>query len=111
MLDSQAIAESNQKLLLSFHEVNLKEMFANGITSFQFQGLMKPSDLLCDRFFLNEDRPEIPVCGEGRDRRFVKLTVVFPDPEKHVADGGRVDFLIDFECVHCGYGLRGFNTA
>lgn len=28
------------------------------------------------------------------------MTVIFPDPEKHVADGRGVDFLIDFECVH-----------
>ena len=68
VLDSHAVAESDEKLLLPFHEVNLKEVFADGVAGFEFKSLMKPDDLLCDRFFLNEDRSEISVCGEGRDR-------------------------------------------
>ena len=72
---------------------------------------MKPGNLIGDRFFLNENGAKIPVCSEGGDRRFVELAVTFPDPEKHVADEGGVDCLIDFECFHSSFYLGGVNTA
>lgn len=111
MLDPHAIAKSDQKVLLTFHEVNLEKVFPNGVAGFELECFVKPRDLICDRFFLNKNRTKIPVCSEGGDRRFVELAVAFPDPEKHVADEGGVDCLIDFECFHSLFCLRGVNTA
>ena len=106
MIDLHAIAKSNQKLLLTFHEINLEKVLPDGVAGLKFERFVKPGDLICDRFFFNENRTKIPVCGKSGDRRFVELTVIFPDPEKHVADEGRGDFLIDFECFHSWFCLR-----
>lgn len=111
VFDAHAVTKSDEKFLLPLHEVNLKEMLADGVAGFKFQSFVKPGNLICDRFFLDENGAELPVCGECGDRRFIKLTVIFPDPEKHVADERRVDFLIDFECFHSLFCLGGVNTA
>ena len=110
MLDAHAIAESFQEFLMSLHEIHLKEMFANVVAGAEFESLVEPGNLVGDGLFFNKDRAKTPVGSEGGYGRLIEFALVFPNPEKHVADEGRVDFLIDFECVHGFFYLRGVNT-
>ena len=110
MFNAHTITKSDQKLLLAFHKIDLKKVLADGVARAELERFVKPSDLFGHRLLLHKDGTEFPVGGQGGNGRFVKLAVTFPDPEKHVADQGRVDFLIDFEGVHSLFCLGGVNT-
>ena len=109
VLDPHPVTESFQKVLLAFHVIHLKKVLANGVAGAELEGLMEPGNLVGNGFFFDKDRAEVSVGGEGGYGRLIEFALVFPNPKKHVTDNGRVDFLINFECVH-GFFTCGEST-
>lgn len=56
VFDAHAIAESDEDVLLAFHEVDLEKVLSHGVAGAEFERLVKPSDLFRDRFSLYENR-------------------------------------------------------
>ena len=96
MLDSHAVAESDQEFFLALHEPDLEEVFPDGVVVLELEGFVHPGDLISDGFLFDKNGTELAIRGEARDGGFVESAVVLPDPFEHVRDEGRVNGLVDF---------------
>ena len=110
VLDAYAIAECFQNLLLAFHEPDLEEVLADGVTGAELQGFVKPSELISGLLFLNEDGAELPVRCQASDGGVVESFFVLTDPLAHLGDESGLKFLINFVGVHSCVSLVGVNT-
>ena len=100
MGDAHAIAEHREQRLLASHQVSLEQVLADGIAGDEFESFLNPCVLICHRFLLNENGPQLAIGGKGGNGGFINVFVVGAEPIEHLADKGGIDCGVEFVGFH-----------
>ena len=107
MWDAHAIAEHSKQGLLAGHQIGLQQVLADGVAGLELEGFVYPCVLLYRGFFLDEDRAELAIPGEGCDCGPIHVLVVGAEPIEDLCNNSGIDGRVEFVGFHSGENWSG----
>ncbi len=104
--NAESVAEHAEHRLLGGHQVGLKDVLADGVTSVDFECFVNPGVLIGQGFLLDENRAKFAVSGERCDGGLVDVAVVGAEPIEHFSHKSGIDGGVEFVGFHGGEKLK-----